>query len=322
LKNGFYDKIWALISVSIAAQLGTLPLTLYYFHQFPTYFLLTNLFIVPLSGLIIYAGLVLLIFSFWSFAATIIATVLNYLLFILNWLILHVEFLPGASIHGIWINIFETTCLLLMVLTMAIWIFNKNNKLIFIFLGVALALITSNAIRVFSDSHQNSLVVYNTPGHITLSFIQNNKLVLFADSSIIRNVEKASSNLIIANNIEKVYYYKNYNNGFRDTSFADVHIHWFAGKNLLLSFNNNKIVIIRDRKLFSYSCKKPQLVDYLFISEKLNSTFQDFDEYFKPEFIVIERSRKQKILANSGLVKKLKTQVIFIDQQGAFKADL
>ena len=44
---------WDLITVSASAQLGTLPLTLYYFHQFPTLFLLTNLFIIPLSGILL-----------------------------------------------------------------------------------------------------------------------------------------------------------------------------------------------------------------------------------------------------------------------------
>jgi len=322
LKNEFFDKILALISVSIAAQLGTLPLTLYYFHQFPTYFLLTNLFIVPLSGLIIYAGLVLLIFSFWPFIATIIATVLNYFLFILNWLILHVEFLPGASIHGIWINIFESFCLFLMIGILAVWIFNKNNKLIFVFLASFLAIITSKTVRSLANLQQNSLVVYNTPGHITLSINRNNKLMLFADSHVIQNVEKASSNLIIANNIKKVFCYKYSNVCVKDTSIIGIDIHCFAGNNLLLSFNNKKIVIIRDIKLHNYTCMKPQLVDYVIISEKLKAKFPDFESFFKTRFLIIESGRKQAELANCELVKKTKTPIIFLEQQGAFKADL
>lgn len=49
------------ITVSIAAQIGTLPLTLYYFHQFPGLFLITNLIIIPLTAIIMGFGLITII---------------------------------------------------------------------------------------------------------------------------------------------------------------------------------------------------------------------------------------------------------------------
>jgi competence protein ComEC len=50
-------QIYTMICVSVAAQLFTLPLSLYYFHQFPNYFLITNLVVIPLSTFVIYAGI-------------------------------------------------------------------------------------------------------------------------------------------------------------------------------------------------------------------------------------------------------------------------
>lgn len=69
------DKIWALCAVSLAAQLATLPLTLYYFHQFPLLFLLTNLIVIPLSVGLMYAGILLLVF----YKIPLIPTVLTWL---------------------------------------------------------------------------------------------------------------------------------------------------------------------------------------------------------------------------------------------------
>jgi hypothetical protein len=143
-----------------------------------------------------------------------------------------------------------------------------------------------------------------------------------ADSSVVQNVEKASSNLIIANIIEKVFYYKDYNERLKDTLISGFDIHFFAGKNMLLSFNNKKIIIIRDRKLLSYTCRDTQYVDCVFVSEKLKTYLLNFDKYFKTRFLVIENGRKQSEIASSNLIKKLKTHIIFIEQQGAFKADL
>ncbi|MCK4406529.1 MAG: ComEC family competence protein, partial [Bacteroidales bacterium] len=55
INNWLGDKMWAITTVSIAAQLGTFPIALLYFHQFPNYFIITNLIVIPLSGFIIYA---------------------------------------------------------------------------------------------------------------------------------------------------------------------------------------------------------------------------------------------------------------------------
>jgi competence protein ComEC len=59
-KNYLLDKAWAIITVSIAAQLATGPLALFYFNQFPNYFLLTNLVVIPLASFIIYSALLTL----------------------------------------------------------------------------------------------------------------------------------------------------------------------------------------------------------------------------------------------------------------------
>jgi competence protein ComEC len=53
----FTDIVW----VSLAAQIGTMPLSLYYFHQFPGLFLLTNILIIPLVGIIMAVGMTLLV---------------------------------------------------------------------------------------------------------------------------------------------------------------------------------------------------------------------------------------------------------------------
>jgi competence protein ComEC len=49
-ENPVISHFWSAFCISIAAQLGTAPLCLYYFHQFPVYFWITNMIIVPLSG--------------------------------------------------------------------------------------------------------------------------------------------------------------------------------------------------------------------------------------------------------------------------------
>lgn len=57
LGRGVFDLVW----VSMAAQLGTIPFTLYYFHQLSNYFLLTNLIVLPLATILVPLGLTTLV---------------------------------------------------------------------------------------------------------------------------------------------------------------------------------------------------------------------------------------------------------------------
>lgn len=63
-KNKVLHKIGSLFSVTLAAQLGVLPLSLYYFHQFPGLFFVSNLLIVPALGGILGGGILIILFSF------------------------------------------------------------------------------------------------------------------------------------------------------------------------------------------------------------------------------------------------------------------
>ena len=56
-ENRFLNFFWDIIKVSIAAQIGVLPLSLYYFHQFAGLFLVTNVLILPLLGIILSVGI-------------------------------------------------------------------------------------------------------------------------------------------------------------------------------------------------------------------------------------------------------------------------
>lgn len=63
-QNKIMVWIWGMICVSAAAQIGTLPITVYYFHQIPVYSIFTNFVVVPAAFIIIYVALALLVFSF------------------------------------------------------------------------------------------------------------------------------------------------------------------------------------------------------------------------------------------------------------------
>jgi len=67
-------KIWEITSVSIAAQIGVLPLSLYYFHQFPGLFMLSNLVIIPFLGAILIGGIMVIVLALIGILPAFLAT--------------------------------------------------------------------------------------------------------------------------------------------------------------------------------------------------------------------------------------------------------
>jgi len=319
----YLDGIWALMAVSISAQAGTLPLTLYYFHQFPTYFIFSNLLIVPYSSAIIYAGLLLLIFSFWPIAASSMAILLKYLLLGLNWLVIHVEYLPLASIKGIYLNIPESFLLACIICVVTIWIIDRENAMIFFFLGFLLLFGLSRTIRHISNERNRVLVVHNFPGHSAVSMIFKHNQILLTDSFAIQRINNSSKSMTLAyeiRNSKEFLINKSYKNV--DTSIFNVHIYQFAGKNLFIHFHDKKIVFLRDKKILNNNIKSPLPVDYLVVSGKSGFTLPVLKKYFNSGITIFDSSYKQSFQDTIERQERILTNIYFVRERGSFVADL
>jgi competence protein ComEC len=62
-KLWLFRKAWQLFSISLSAQLGILPLSLYYFHQFPALFFVSSIVIIPFLGIILGLGILVILLA-------------------------------------------------------------------------------------------------------------------------------------------------------------------------------------------------------------------------------------------------------------------
>ncbi|MCL2414188.1 MAG: competence protein ComEC family protein [Bacteroidales bacterium] len=108
-KNKVSKYVWECITVSIAAQLSTTPLSIFYFNQFPNYFILANIIASPLSVLIIPLGMAILVSAQISaFLAGIFGKILNYTIWVLNQSVSIIEWLPLSVWRNLNWSKFET----------------------------------------------------------------------------------------------------------------------------------------------------------------------------------------------------------------------
>lgn len=105
--HGILQKIKDVVTVSIAAQIGTAPLIILYFHRFSTHFLLSNLLVLPLITIIMYAAVIMLLLTPFTVLQQGMALGVDYLINLLNGLLLQLTQLPLASIDNLWTDFLE-----------------------------------------------------------------------------------------------------------------------------------------------------------------------------------------------------------------------
>ena len=101
--------------ISLVAQLATLPLILYYFGTFPTYFLLTNLVMIPLGTLLVYACLLLFILSPTPLASWL-EWPITFLTSSMQTVTQFISTMPGAQLTNLHIGLFQAACLYALLL--------------------------------------------------------------------------------------------------------------------------------------------------------------------------------------------------------------
>lgn len=192
VENRFLRFFWRLAAVSLAAQLAVLPLGLYYFNQFPTYFIISNLAVVPLAPFIMATGCVFLLFRFIGLKLLYFASgkILYALIYLVNWLVTHIKSLPYSLYEGYYLSIFECVLLYAIILFFCLALVYKNKISLIASLLLFLFYSSSRLINQYKANHSIEIVAYNIPRSHLTSYKVNDSLYLAGDSSIVNNADK------------------------------------------------------------------------------------------------------------------------------------
>jgi len=187
LKNKVVDFIWKLNAVTIAAQILTVPLTLYYFHQFPNYFLFTNIVSVPLSGIILSGEILLCAVSCLHVAAALIGKLLSSLIWLMNTYIECISILPFALTDNIQLSVMQAILLLIVAGSLAYWLLEKKSSGLVIALLACLLFVSLRTYFLYLARRGQKIIVYNVPGYFAMDIISGSKYFFIGDSALVKN---------------------------------------------------------------------------------------------------------------------------------------
>jgi competence protein ComEC len=285
------NQLWLLISVSVAAQLATFPLALFYFNQFPNYFLFTNMIVVPLSNLIIYCGMLVLLISPFSFVAAWSAKLLALLVYLLNSSIRYIESMPGSVSKGIHITAFETLLIYLGMITIVTFLASRRRIYLGYALLAAIAFASSAAVKSYSVMHQKKMIVYDIRKSSSIDLISGKDHVLLCDSALIADTKMLDTHLksnwdnMQLNDAIKL-------SGKRmmekEISYQDDRI--FFNRNFIQFYEKKIAIAGSSEKIVAGS---PIVVDYLVITGNVKMKIKDLLMTYKPEMIIIDSSNSE-----------------------------
>ncbi len=178
----FINKIWQLISLSISAQLGALPFTIYYFHSLPTYSWLSGIIVVPAAGLLLTLTIILLGTAWMgSTVSNLIGLVLEKVTFAQNYIIDMITKLPFLKAEGIWFSPLELILLCMLLISITIFINSYKAFQAKIGLGLLYCLILSIWIRSEIQKTQEKITVYDFKKHLILDYYEGKNCYCISD---------------------------------------------------------------------------------------------------------------------------------------------
>lgn len=180
--------------VSLAAQIGVLPLSLYYFNQFPLLFLIANLVVIPLSNIILVLGLLVLLLNFISTDAALFAgKLLGFLIEIMNGFIRWVASFESLVIRQISFTFLLTVLLYGAIILFGFWLYKKSYKRTFALLCSILVFQFVYSITALQRKSSDELVVFNNRKNTLLTLKEQDKLILLTNDSLAKNISAISA---------------------------------------------------------------------------------------------------------------------------------
>jgi competence protein ComEC len=286
--NPIIRLLWEGTIVCFAAQLFTAPLSVYYFHQFPTYFLIANPFVALFSSGILPVGLLLLILASVPIVADVLAFVLKLSCYLLNETTFIIEKMPLSTLKGFSISVSELFAWYAIIFLIIAFFRYSELKYLRVSVLLLISLALFNIYEDYQQSQQKQLTFHFIPRQTCISVIDGKSVTFIADSAAINN--------------KKIYNFhlKNYYDaqGVSNQNLLNIAAYTNKQGMTFLDFEGKKIVWLQ--KPFKGALQGK--ANYVLLSNNairnLAFTFADF----QTEQIILDDSNK------SYLVEKLKHQ--------------
>lgn len=272
----------SLMSVSIAAQIGTAPLVLLYFSRFSTHFLLTNLLVIPLVSFIMYATVIMLLFTPYFPLQSIIAIGVKWLIGLLNFCVRWVEQLPWASFDGIWLYGTDVLGIYLFLFLLGYYLNTCKARNLILSVFCLLAVCTCHMVRQANDRPKPGFVFYNVRNCPAVHCLaaDGHSWLIYADSiPDTSRLRKAVSGYWNRLHLEPP-----------QAIITDYTGDMLAYRDHILSYSGRRICVLSDNRWRNKWAAQPLSIDYLYLCKGYDGCLKELLELFTVRTVILDAS--------------------------------
>lgn len=319
-RNKWVNRLWELTAVALVAQLITFPLGVFYFHQFPTYFLLANPIVIVMSELLLPLAMAALAFSWVPYINDLLGWLLQKTAWLLNYAVTQTSQLPGAAWDGLWLSSTAMVLIYVVILCGVALLLTRYRVYLW---ATCLAALTLAGLTLWDDyaqAHQRRLAVHFLPHRTAVSLTDGHRSTLLTD---LDSTDTRSYDFYLKNTFGQwgVSTLTRESAGSTDSlksipayhQTRDYALWVWQGKTLLLV---NKLTGRSHWKL-------PAVVDYLIIRRNALNSWNQLDGRVVARHIIFDDSNKtpltDKLLIEA---KQLGIACYSVRQMGAYVAEL
>ncbi|MCF8370401.1 MAG: ComEC family competence protein [Bacteroidales bacterium] len=282
------DKTWALMVASFSAQLSLAPLSIFYFGQFPNYFLLTNLVAIPSAFFIIVVAVALFAFSFVDFLASAFGFILQKGVGFLIKGLVFIQDLPGSVSTGVHLNQASLILWYLVIGAISIYLIRINKKALIAALGLVAIILSLGLTDQYKSNKSARFTVFNLSKSTAIYARSGDRSIMLCDSALSHSEESRS------------FYVDRFVNseGARKTSFINLdslsednigstELYYRPG---FLAFDSLKMAIVSDN--FYKNKRSPDKldVDYVLLRNNPSIGIQKLRDIFDFDELIIDGS--------------------------------
>ena len=198
------DFFWKIFTVTLAAQFGVIPLSLYYFHQFPGLFFLSNLVIIPFLGVILGLGIIIIILASFNSLPTFLADFYSLIISTMNSYVQWISNQEDFLLQNIPFNLTQVMLSSLLIVSMLATIIKKSFKS----LRLLLFIIIIGQLYLIYDSQINrsqEFIIFHKSRYTLLGFKANDTLEVHNNlNDSILNLDKTITNYKVGSRIKTV----------------------------------------------------------------------------------------------------------------------
>jgi len=295
-RNSIATQLWLACSVSIAAQVITFPLSAYYFHQFPVYFLVSNLLIIIPVSIIMYSGLLLLVLPPIPYVSKALGYVLEHSILLMNKALAVIEHSPYASVNKIWLSKLEYLLLYGIIILAFYFLYDKRKWFIVAALSCTLLFSISISLKKFNADNTNSATFLNLRKHTGIVFKNGNSGIILTDlSENDKNFQYAVQPCLDSSRITDYKVYR------LNTDIKTLHL---LKQGNLIAFQNKNLLLLNDAEK-TQSIPQQLKIDYLYLSDNpvVDSNMlknkmliigsSNSDEYINSLLLIIKKTHQQ-----------------------------